>query len=385
MISDVYFPRITGVSTSIRIFRRELAARGHTVDLIAPAYPSANCGETGVERIPSRYLVVDPEDRMMIGRAIRRLQPALERRRYDLVHIQTPFVAHYAGLRLAAKLGTPVVASYHTYFEEYFSHYLPWLPRVWLQYAARRFSRSQCNAVDAVVVPSKPIHDLLHRYGVYTPIKVIPTGIERQWLAAGDGLGFRRRHGIQPQRPLLLTVGRVAHEKNIDFLLQMLVLVRRQWPDVLLLIAGDGPARPHLTELARRLGIQNNVLFLGYLEREHELPDCYLAADVFVFASRTETQGLVLLEALLAGTPVVATAHLGTAEILAPRRGALVAADDVADFAAQVLRLLNDPALRRTLSRDAQDHAQTWSAPALAGELESLYRDVSQAAVSQGG
>lgn len=374
MISDVYFPRITGVSTSIKIFRRELADRGHTVDLIAPAYPSAACDEAGVDRIPSRYLLIDPEDRMMIGRAIRRLRPALAHRNYDLVHIQTPFVAHYAGLKIAAQLGTPAVVSYHTYFEEYFSHYLPWLPRAWLQYATRCFSRRQCNAVDAVVVPSAAMRDVLLRYGVRAPIKVIPTGIDRQLFAAGEGQRFRRQHGIAAQRPVLVTVGRVAHEKNIDFLLQVLARVRQQIPDVLLLIAGDGPARPHLTELARQLGVQENTRFLGYLDREHELPDCYLAADAFVFASRTETQGLVLLEAMLAGLPVVATAHLGTADLLAPRRGALVPTDDPADFSAQVLRVLTDRALRRTLASDARDYAETWAAPLLAGELEGLYR-----------
>jgi glycosyltransferase involved in cell wall biosynthesis len=155
MISDVYFPRINGVSTSIQTFRRDLAALGQQVDLLAPAYPArADADQEDILRIPSRYLFFDPEDRMMSARAIRKKIPELRRRRYDLVHIQTPFVAHYLGLRIARELGVPVVETYHTYFEEYLYHYLPWLPASWLRGAARRFTRSQCNQVDAVVVPS---------------------------------------------------------------------------------------------------------------------------------------------------------------------------------------------------------------------------------------
>lgn len=119
MLSDVYFPRINGVSTSIQTFRRDLGAMGHTVDLIAPEYPArSGHAESGIQRIPSRFLFFDPEDRMMSGRAIRRKLPALAEADYDLVHIQTPFIAHYTGLRVARGLGVPVVETYHTHFEE---------------------------------------------------------------------------------------------------------------------------------------------------------------------------------------------------------------------------------------------------------------------------
>ncbi|MBS3959982.1 MAG: glycosyltransferase [Xanthomonadaceae bacterium] len=373
MISDVYFPRINGVSTSIQTFSRELQQLGHTVDLIAPAYPGQPPDAGAIERIGSHYLFFDPEDRMMRGSEIRRLLPKLRRCGYDLVHIQTPFVAHYAGLRLAAELNVPVLESYHTYFEEYLFHYLPWLPRGPLRAAARSFSRRQCNAVDAVVVPSGPMQGVLRNYGVTAPLHVIPTGLQMHRFAAGDGGRFRRQFGIGQERPLLLHAGRLAHEKNIDFLLRVLQRVAASRSDVLLVIAGDGPARAHLERLSAQLGLQGNTLFVGYLEREGALVDGYRAADAFVFASRTETQGLVLLEAMAAGTPVVSTAHLGTCDILGPGCGALVAVDDVDDFAGKVIRLLDDADLRARLGAEAHDYAQSWSAAALAGKLEQLY------------
>lgn len=377
MISDVYFPRINGVSTSIQTFRRDLAALGQQVDLLAPAYPGrADADEEGILRIASRYLFFDPEDRMMSARAIRSQLPELRRRRYDLVHIQTPFVAHYLGLRIARELDVPVVETYHTHFEEYLYHYLPWLPATWLRGAARRFTRSQCNQVDAVVVPSTPVLDALAAYGVATPMQIIPTGLDLDRFQAGDGARFRRQHGIPPDRPVLAHVGRVAHEKNIDFLLQVLQRVRETLPDVLLMIVGEGPARRHLERLGERLGLGQNLLFVGYLDRERELLDCYRAGNVFVFASRTETQGLVLLESMALGVPVVALAEMGTKDILGPARGALVADDDIGDFADKVLRLLQEPDLRAELSADALAYVETWSGPALAQRLLDLYRSL---------
>lgn len=380
MLSDVYFPRINGVSTSIQTFARDLAAMGHEIDLLAPEYSHRTPGpELAIERIPSRYLFFDPEDRMMSGRTIRRMIPTLRSRHYDLVHIQTPFVAHYSGIRIARTLGVPLVETYHTHFEEYLYHYLPWLPARWLRSAARGFTRSQCNQVDAVVVPSSPVQETLLGYGVQTPLQVIPTGLDTQRFRDGNGARFRQAQGIAPDRPLLVHVGRVAHEKNIDFLLHALQRVRVAVPEVLLMIAGEGPARRHLERLARQLGLESSVLFLGYLDRERELLDCYSAGDVFVFASRTETQGLVLLESMALGVPVVALAEMGTKDILAPERGALVAREDPEDFAAKVLQLLQNPGLREALAIDAREYAGNWDGPVLAQRMLDLYRSLKAA------
>lgn len=136
----------------------------------------------------------------------------------------------------------------------------------------------------------------------------------------------RYEYGILSTRPVALYVGRAAHEKNIGFLLHALEYTRRLRPDILLLIAGEGPAVPDLKEKVNALGLRDHVQFIGYLDRSEALPACYAAADVFVFASRTETQGLVLLEAMAAGLPVVALSEMGTTDILAPGRGAFFAA-----------------------------------------------------------
>ncbi|MBK9131415.1 MAG: glycosyltransferase [Gammaproteobacteria bacterium] len=373
MISDVYFPRINGVSTSIATYRESFRSLGHEVTLLAPAYPAEHADDAETARIPSRGLPLDPEDRMMHYRALTAMRETLRRRAFDIVHIQTPFVAHYAGIRLARDLGLPVIESYHTYFEEYLYHYIPLLPRAALRTLARRFSAGQGNAVDALVVPSQAMLEKLRAYGVGSEMRIIPTGLNLQHFTRGDGVAFRRRLGIDPARPVLLFVGRVAFEKNIDFLLHMVDEVRRQMPSVLLLIAGEGPAEPHLRRLVQRLDLGANVAFAGYLDRATTLLDCYAAADVFVFSSRTETQGLVLLEAMAMGRPVVAQAVMGTRDVLREGDGALIAEDDVHDFARKVLALLGDRGLYERLSRRALDYAGTWSNESCARRLEEYY------------
>jgi glycosyltransferase involved in cell wall biosynthesis len=294
----------------------------------------------------------------------------------DLIHVQTPFVAHYAGCATARRYGVPLIATYHTLFEEYLKHYAPLLPAGLLRGLARRFSRRQCNALDAVIVPSRAIEHRLGEYGVTTPMHVLPTGISLSTPVEDGRETFRERHGIDPARPVALFVGRVAHEKNIDYLLDVVDLARAWVPDILLVIAGEGPARDSLRRSVAERGLQACVQFIGYMDRQSELPACYAAADVFVFASRTETQGLVLLEAMAAGLPVVALAEMGTVDILGAGRGAVVPEDNPYAFALAVADVLRDPARRHALSADARVYAADWSETALAGRMAELYRDI---------
>lgn len=376
MISDVYFPRINGVSTSIATFREELEARGHEIHLIAPDYDGlGTSNESGIRRIPSRRLPLDPEDRLFrMGDALA-AREALRSADFDLIHIQTPFAAHYLGVRLSRELGIPRVETYHTYFEEYLYHYLPFMPKGAARYLARSLSRRQCNNLDALVVPSLGMLEVLRGYGIRTRAEIIPTGLPGESFTPGDGAAFRARHGIPPGRPVMLYVGRVAHEKNIGFLLQVTARIRQDMPGALLLVAGEGPALGQLKSRAAELGLGGNVLFVGYLDRRSELPDCYCAADVFVFSSRTETQGLVLLEAMAQATPVVALAELGTRDVLREGEGALIAAHETGDFANRVMSLLQSADTARQLGERGRAYAASWSAGALAGRMLDFYHE----------
>ncbi len=381
-VSDVYFPRVNGVSTSIRTFRGDLACEGVETVLVAPEYPGATAdAEPGIIRVPSGGVPLDPEDRRFHSSALKRALSAELAEGLDLVHIHTPFIAHYAAARFARRYQLPLVATYHTFFEDYLHHYVPILPRRIGRFLARHFTRSQCDDVAALISPSAPMRDALLAYGVTTPIEVLPTGLPADSYVRGDGARFRQRFDLPADRPLLLYVGRVAYEKNIDFLMRMFVRLRSQLPEAMFVIAGEGPARESLVKLARTLGVESAVRFIGYLDRATELPDCYAAGDAFVFASRTETQGLVLLEAMAQGTPVVSTAELGTRSILTPGCGAFVVAEDEGEFAsaaAQALALAKDDARRGQL----RAHAESWASQAMARRLRSFYEKVKDGAAA---
>jgi glycosyltransferase involved in cell wall biosynthesis len=270
-------------------------------------------------------------------------------------------------------MGCPVVESYHTYFEEYASHYLPWLPPALLRFAARWFSRRLCHSVDHLFVPSEQMAGVLRGYGITTPASIIPTGIHLDEFRGGDGAQFRRDHGIEPGRPTLVTVSRLAAEKNIGFLLDVASTLVSEFPTLMFIIAGEGPDTARLKQRAAALLLQSNVIFVGNLDRRTRLLDCYKAGDVFVFASPTETQGLVLLEAMALGVPIVSTAVMGTATVLKDTHCARVSASDVHEFAAHVAGLLRSPEQRQVLSAASCADVAVWSAPALMEQVLALY------------
>ncbi|CEZ19893.1 Glycosyl transferase group 1 [Candidatus Methylopumilus planktonicus] len=374
-ISDVFFPRVNGVSTSINTFATELKALGHQVTLIAPSYTDEDKQEEWIVRVPSRKIYFDPEDRLMNFGKLKGLLPWIRDKHFDVIHIHTPFAAHYVGIHFGKKLDIPVVETYHTFFEDYLHHYLPFIPRFISRKLARTISRRQCNAVDGIVSPSKPMLDVLKQYGIKTPAEVVATGLDDSSFANVDGEHFRMSHDIPLTQPMLLFVGRVAHEKNIGFLLEMHVELIKKHPDALLVITGEGPAEESIKHSIDKLGISNKVRMIGYLDRSHELIACYKAADIFVFASKSETQGLVLLEAMAQGTAVVAIAELGTKSILIEGEGVLIAKDDINVFAEKVSVLLSDAPKRQMIGEKGRQYAQEkWGAGVLAKKVAKFYK-----------
>ena len=229
--------------------------------------------------------------------------------------------------------------------------------------------------MNAIVVPSQPMLDVLRVYGVSSSANVIPTGLQEGSFAESDGLAFKKKHGIENKRPMLLYVGRVAFEKNIPFLFEMTKVLAERHPNVLLVVAGEGPAEKSLHQLAITLKIEDNVKFIGYLDRDTELNACYKSADVFVFSSKSETQGLVLLEAMAQGTPVVGIAELGTASILHEGQGALIATENAVEFSDKVASLIEDHSKRDLLSQKAKDYAFcVWSADVQAQRMVNFYQ-----------
>jgi glycosyltransferase involved in cell wall biosynthesis len=226
-----------------------------------------------------------------------------------------------------------------------------------------------------VVVPSKPMLDVLTQYGIDKPMSVIPTGIDKHFLTKRNSDVFKLNYQLPMDKKILLYVGRVAKEKNIEFLLHVVKNISREYKDILLLITGEGPADKDLDLKIKELGIYEFVKRLPYLDRGNELPQCYSAADVFVFSSKSETQGIVPLEAMAQGTPVVAIAEMGIASVIKNNEGAFATKDNLEEFVSCVKKLISNDKLHASQSKKAYKYVkENWTATAQAEKVVSFYK-----------
>ncbi len=343
--TEVHRPVFNGVVASVEGLAHGLRSRGHEVYCFAPRMPGDDGDSDVFFRMPSLPLPTRTPYRLTVPLVGRRSVRSVIKRLH-LVHVHSPFVTGWMGLRYARRYGMPVVYTYHTQLEAY-THYVPFDPSA-TRFATETLTRTFGNSVDAVVVPTDAMHKRLLSLGVTTRIAVVPSGIDVAHFASG-----RRDEALRASLGaaggcLLLFVGRLAKEKSLDVLLRGLALARRD--DVFLAIAGDGPAAAELHELAQELGLNAKVRFIGDVQRER-LPDLYASSDAFVFPSTSETQGLVLAEALVAGLPVIAADAPQNRDVLGA--GAELVEANAAAFAASIARVAPATEERRAEARAA--------------------------------
>lgn len=365
--TDTYRPSLNGVVTSTDTFRRELEALGHEVQIFAPTSPHAEA-EPGITRVASVPFPTEPTCRVALP-IPPKLLIAFRQSQFDLVHTQTPFGLGIWGAAIARVLRKPLVHTYHTFFAEY-SHYLRMKPEMGRAFVAQ-YSRVYCNRCRAIVVPSKMFIDVLRSYRVTVPIRVIPTGVAlpAQRPTRGEA---RARLDLPAERPILLYVGRLAREKSIDFLLQALAAWPADRRRPLLVLVGDGPHREELQAMSRAMGLADDTLWVGGISHERVF-DYYAAADLFTFASRTETQGLVVAEALGMGTPVVAVNGPGVRDYVGAETGGILTEPNIDAFLEPVTRLLADDRERAAAGALGLRAGEAWSSRHQAERLSELY------------
>lgn len=309
--TEIYQPVVNGVVASIDALAGGLRNRGHRVYCFAPQMPGHVETAAGVLRIPSLPLPTRTAYRLALPLMNRHYLNDVVKR-LSLVHVHSPFVTGWMGMRYARRYGMPLVYTYHTQLEAY-AHYVPFEPNA-TRFAATQLTRRFANLADAVVVPTPAMAARLRELGVTARIEVVASGIDVRHFASGKrDESLRRQLGAAPADRLLLSVGRLAKEKNVELLLA--ALARADDDSLKLVIAGEGPHRDELERLALRLNVHGRTRFLGIVPRER-LPELYSSADAFVMPSTTETQGLVLTEALCAGARVVAADAPANREVL---------------------------------------------------------------------
>ncbi len=390
MVTDTFWPRINGVSTSVSTLTHALREIGHEVYIAAPDYsrlPTRRAFIAGervsadnVIRFPAHPLLFFPEDCSIniTSRDFWRKSVRLRQMEFDVIHTHTPLKLGIVSMYWRRGRRATLIHTFHTLFEEFIPVYFPfcYLPRPLTRRFARWFSLNAlhwyCNHFDAVIAPSRQVADLLHTYQIRPPVHVIPTGIGNGRFVRGERSRRRKEGGIAPGERVLLFAGRVGHEKGIDLILEAIPPIRKRVPSARLVIVGQGPAEGPLKRMARRLGIAPWVHFVGY-KPHAEMPDVYAAADLFLFASRTETQGLVTVEAMAAGKPVVAVIGPGTLDVLQGEQGGLLCPPDASAFARCVIKLLTDDALYAHKAAEAQRRAEAFSALSMARRVLALY------------
>lgn len=374
IFTNTFRPFLGGVTRSIETFVREFRRRGHEVHLFAPRFEGYSDEEDGIYRVPAipRFNHTDFSLPVPFSLKVRSIFDKIDP---ELVHVQHPFFLGEMGMHLGKNRGVPIVLTYHTQYERY-SHYAPIdsdLVKRWIVNVCSSF----CNLCDMVVAPSSDIRNLLVKRGVQTRIEVIPTGIDLSLYRKPDREWLRRRFGIGADKKLLVHVGRLAKEKNLDFLFRAVAQTMNSDKDVTFFLAGQGDQETELKSLAGRLGMEGRTVFYGKLG-PRELADVYAGADLFVFSSETETQGLVILESMAAGTPVVAVDAPGVRDIVEDGVNGYLTPSAPEAFSQKILMLLHAPEKRAALSRACVSTAERFSAANMADRMLEEYTRLRQ-------
>ncbi len=371
VFSDSYRPYVSGVVLSIETFSRELALLGHEIFLFAPQYPQTkDKNEINIFRFPSFHTPFNPEFYIALPLS-RMAEQYASKIGLDLIHVHSPFMLGRVGAKVAHSLDIPLVFTYHTLYDQYM-HYAPFAGGL-AKKGMIKYARDFCNRCDLVITPTGVIREMIQGYGVNKPVRAIPTGIYPERVQSGDPSFLEKNFGIPRQKKVLLFVGRIGKEKNLSFLIRAFQQISRQNQDTVLVLVGSGPEEGDLRHLAAALGVEERVVFTGKLPPE-TVAGAYKSADIFVFPSVTETQGLVLVEAMAAGLPVVAKAAFGSLAMVQDGITGYLCRGEEEDFAEKILSLLRSPGLKNRFSQAALKRAEELSADKMALRLESTYK-----------
>jgi 1,2-diacylglycerol 3-alpha-glucosyltransferase len=377
MFTNTYLPHVGGVARSVDFFARDLRDRGHEVLVVAPTFPDAReIGgiEDGVLRAPaiqnfngSDFSVRIPIP-FIIDQKIDRFCP-------DIVHSHHPFLLGDAAMRAARYRRLPMVFTHHTLYEQY-THYVSAQSEAMERFAIH-LSTEYANLCTHVVAPSASVARLIRKRGVERPIAEIPTGVDVGFFSEGERDRFRKAVDIPGDARVIGHLGRLAPEKNLGYLTDAVADYMKTDETAWFLVVGDGPSRETVEERFRGEGLADRLVLAGKLTGR-SLADAYRAMDLFVFSSKSETQGMVLTEAMAAGRPVIALDASGAREVVKDREnGRLLEADASPErFAEAVGDFFGSPETAEKWRKSAAATAEAFSRESSARKMEDLYRSV---------
>jgi len=390
IFTDSYFPRINGVTVSINNFASEFVKSGREVCIACLDYPFDPSSKYSLDqkqfdqnskfkivRINSHHIVYSKEDRIAKISAWHKFKKAIDEFKPDILHINTEFTMGYFAAIYSRRRGIPFVYTMHTMWEDYFPNYALFLPDTTLKAAARKMMMFYLKRAKVIVAPSKQISDLISSYGIEKEVNIIPTGISSykysKTAAFAKSFSLQKASKFPKNRKLLCFAGRLVKEKNIEFLFEVLKNVRKVDSSVYLLLVGDGPHMEELKQKVKELNLSKYVYFTGYMQPS-DMQYYYRMSKIFVFPSKTETQGLVTIEAIMQGIPVVAIGEMGTVDVMKGDNGGFMVPDNVEIFTEKVLALLQDEQLYNQKVEEALKWSDSWKISNLAPKLLECYK-----------
>jgi len=380
LLTNTYLPHVGGVARSVQAFREEYLRRGHRVLVVAPEFPNTPRDEEDVVRVPALQNF-NASDFSVALPFFKGLSQRLQDFEPDIVHAQHPFLLGMTAVRVARYHDLPLVFTHHTLYEEY-THYVPVDSPVLKRFVVELATR-YANLSDQVFAPSESIRDLLVERGVTSPVEIIPTGVRIESFSDGDGWRLRGRHGIPQDAFVVGHVGRLAPEKNLEFLAKSMAEFMKVHDDAWCLIVGSGPSEGAVRNVFANAGLQRRLVMAGVLEGA-PLADALDAMNVFAFASKSETQGMVLAEAMAAGVPVVALDAPGAREVVRDEvNGRLLQRESMREFSAAFQWVATrDGASARRLEEGARETADAFSMESSADKALAAYESLARVPAS---
>ena len=372
--TDTFAPTINGVVTSVINLNNELMNMGHDVRILTLSHHNYSIKKGNVYSIKSFGINVYPNVRATVSFNDRYLKEILEWAP-DIIHSQCEFFTFIFAKRISKKLNIPIVHTYHTMYEHYTDYILK--NQVLGKKLAAVFSKGIIKNVETVIAPTEKVKESLRSYGIEKGIEVIPTGINlekfKSKLTVEEKHNIKKALGIDEKNKIILSVGRLGAEKNIDEIIENLPMLIQKHKQLIMLIVGDGPHRYHLEQKTKELKIEDHVVFAGMVSPEM-ISRYYQIADIFVSASESETQGLTYIEALANGIPEICKLDKCLEGVLISGYNGF-AYEKSQEFIEDINTLLEDYALQSRMSLNAELSAEKYGSMAFVRSVENVYQN----------
>lgn len=371
IFTNNYLPNPYGVTGSIESFRKDLESLGHEVFIFAPKWNDYQDENPRVFRYPSIDITFKFRFPLPIPYS-RKMDKIISDLDLDVIHSQHPNLLGSAAKKWAKRKKIPLIFTWHTLYDQY-TNFVPILPKKlvawWIIYGARKYA----NLCTQVIAPSESAKEIIQKWGVKTDIQAIFTGVDEKIFVGAERNKLRERYGVQEEEVLLVLVSRLTEEKNIDFLFETVAESVKENAKTKFLVAGGGYLLEKIQERVKELKLEEKIFFAGEVKKE-EVKDYYAAGDIFVYASKSETQGMIISEAMYMGLPVVAVKATGVKDAVENEVSGFLVSEDKKKFQKALEKLIKDGELRKSFSEAGKRIArESYTAQVCAQKLLSLY------------